>query len=151
MRAQDITSPNTTAITVGTSGSFTVMTTGFPAAALTETGALPNGVTFKDNGNGTGTLSGTSASGTGGAYSITIKATNTAGSPSQPFTLTVNQAPAVTSANGTTFTVGTSGLFAVIATGFPAPALTETGALPSGMAFADNGNGPGKLVGIPAA
>jgi hypothetical protein len=34
---------------------------------LTLTGALPSGVTFTDNGNGTGTLSGTPAAGTGAA------------------------------------------------------------------------------------
>ena len=34
-------------------------TTGFPISALTETGALPTGVTFVDNGDGTATLAGT--------------------------------------------------------------------------------------------
>ena len=36
----------------------------------------PAGVTFVDNGNGTATLSGTPAAGTGGVYSITITAAN---------------------------------------------------------------------------
>ena len=51
-------------------------TTGTPAPSLTETGALPSGVTFKDNGNGTATLGGTPASGTAGVYAITIRAHN---------------------------------------------------------------------------
>ena len=48
---------------VGSPFSFTVTTTGAPAAALTETGALPSGITFTDNGNGTATIAGTAAAG----------------------------------------------------------------------------------------
>ena len=67
-------------------------------------------MTFVDNGNGTATLSGTPAAGTGGTYPLTITASNGVGTPAtQSFTLTVNQAPAITSANSTTFTVGTAG------------------------------------------
>ena len=51
-------------------------TTGFPTATLSETGALPTGVTFVDNGNGTATLAGTPAAGTGGTYPLTITAAN---------------------------------------------------------------------------
>jgi hypothetical protein len=65
---------------VGTAGSFTVTTTGSPAPALGETGTLPSGVTFKDDGNGTATLSGTPAAGTGGVYTLTLTATNGVGS-----------------------------------------------------------------------
>ena len=36
------------------------------------------------------------------------------------------QAPAITSANNTTFTVGTAGTFTVTTTGFPTPTLSET-------------------------
>ena len=59
-----------------TAGTFTVTTTGFPTAALSETGALPTGVTFVDNGDGTATLAGTPAAGTGGTYVLTITAAN---------------------------------------------------------------------------
>ena len=44
-------------------GSYTVTTTGYPAPTITETGALPAGLTFTDNGNGTATISGTPATG----------------------------------------------------------------------------------------
>ena len=48
-------------------------------------------MTFKDNGNGTATLSGIPAAGTAGSYPITIKASNGVGTAaSQSFTLTVN-------------------------------------------------------------
>jgi hypothetical protein len=150
-----ITSANSTTFTVGTAGSFSVTATGTPTPALSESGALPSGVTFHDNGNGTGTLSGTPASGTAGSYAITFKASNGVGTAAtQSFTLTVNNGgtpPAITSANSTTFTVGTAGSFSVTATGTPTPALSESGALPTGVTFHDNGNGTGTLSGTPAS
>ena len=150
--APAITSVNNTTFTIGTAGSFTVTTTGAPTPTLTETGALPSGVTIKDNGNGTATLSGTPATGSASSYPITITVSNGVGSPAnQSFTLTVNQAPAITSANTTTFTVGsTAGSFTVTTTGAPTPTLTETGALPSGVTFVNNGNGTATLGGTPA-
>jgi hypothetical protein len=98
----------------------------------------------------TGVLSGTPAAGTGGTYPITFKATSSSGNTTQNFTLTVDQAPAITSANNTTFTVGAAGTFMVTTTGTPTPSLVETGALPSGVTFTDNGNGTGTLSGTPA-
>lgn len=151
-QAPAITSSNSTTFTVGAASSFTVMTTGFPAPSIAETGALPSGVTFVDNGNGTGTLSGTPAGGSLGTYNISFTATNGVGTPAnQPFTLTVNTAPVITSATSTTFTVGTPGTFSVTATGSPTPSLTETGTLPSGVTFVDNGTGTATLAGTPAA
>jgi large repetitive protein len=132
-----ITSAASTAFTVGVAGSFTVTTTGFPTPGITRTGvALPGGVTFTDNGDGTGTLSGTPAAGTAGSYAITFTAANGAlPNAVQAFTLNVQQPPAITSANNTTFTVGTPGTFTVTTTGFPAPTVSQTGTLPSGVTF----------------
>ncbi len=145
-----ITSASSTAFTAGTAGSFTVTTTGTPTPSLSETGTLPSGVTFHDNGNGTATLSGTASA--AGTFPITITASNGIGSAAtQSFTLTVNQAPTITSASGTTFIAGTSGTFTVTATGTPTPSLSESGALPSGVSFADNGNGTAALSGTPAS
>ena len=154
--APSITSANNTTFTVGTAGSFTVTTVAhFPVAeTISETGALPSGVTFVDNGNGTATLSGTPAAATGGVYVITITASNgVSPNATQSFTLTVNEAPSITSANSTTFKVGTAGTFTVT-TGphFPtAETISETGALPSGVTFVDNGNGTATLSGTPAS
>ena len=51
-------------------------------------------MTFVDNGDGTATLAGTPAAGTGGTYALTITATNgVAPDATQSFTLTVDQAP----------------------------------------------------------
>ena len=48
-------------------------------------------MTFKDNGNGTATLSGTPASGSGGTFALTFSASNGVGAvANQMFTLTVN-------------------------------------------------------------
>jgi hypothetical protein len=147
-----ITSANGTTFTVGAAGTFTVTTTGTPTPSITVTGALPSGVNFTDNGNGTATLAGTPAADTGGTYSLSIKAHNGIGTDAtQTFTLTVDQAPVITSANNTAFTVGTAGTFSVTTTGFPTPGLSETGALPSGVTFTDNGSGTATLAGTPAA
>ena len=144
-----ITSANATTFVVGTPGTFTVTATGFPAPLLSEAGALPAGVTFNP---ATGVLSGTPAAGTGGTYPITFTANNGVGAPAtQNFTLTVNQAPQITSANNTSFPIGTPNTFAVTSTGFPTPSLAETGALPSGVTFVDNGNGTAALAGTPGA
>ena len=150
--APAITSSASTTFTTGTAGTFTVTTTGTPAPAFTESGALPSGVTFVDNGDGTATLAGTPAAGTGGTYALTITASNgIAPDATQSFTITVDEAPAITSGGSTTFTVGTAGTFTVTATGVPTPALMETGVLPSGVTFVDNGNGSATLAGTPAA
>ena len=150
--APGITSPNHTTFTVGSAGSFTVTSCGWPKPSLSESGALPSGVSFVDNGNGTATLSGTPPVGSGGTYLFTITASNGASpNATQQFTLTVDQAPAIGSANQTTFTVGGLGSFAVDGSGFPTPSLSESGALPSGVTFTDNGDGTASLTGTPAA
>ena len=93
-QAPTITSANIVTAVVGTASTFTATATGIPTPSLTETGALPNGVTFTDNGNGTGTLGGTPAAGTGKTYAITFTASNGVGSAaSQSFTLTVDEGP----------------------------------------------------------
>jgi hypothetical protein len=151
-QAAAITSANKASFVVSTNGTFNVTATGVPTPTLSESGALPSGVTFTDNGNGTGTLSGTPAAGTANNYAITFTANNGVGTAAtQSFTLTVGQAPAITSASSTSFTAGTAGTFSITTSGFPAPSLTESGALPSGVTFTDNGNGTAKFSGTPAA
>ena len=59
----------------------------------------------------------------------------------------VVRAPTITSANNTTFAVGSNGSFAVTATGVPTPTLSETGMLPSGITFQP---ATGLLSGTPA-
>ena len=131
---------------MGSAGLFAVKDTGFPTPVLTESGALPSGVTFNA---GAGILGGTPAVGAGGSYPLTFTASNGVGANAiQSFVLTVNQSPAITSANQTIFAVGSAGLFAVKDTGFPTPVLAESGALPSGVTFDANS---ATLGGTPAA
>ena len=102
------TSASSTGFTVGSAGNFSITTAGGGGAVtVTETGSLPGGVTFTDNGDGTATLAGTPAAGTAGAYALTFTADNGGPTPAtQSFTLTVTGAPAITSAAATTFPIG---------------------------------------------
>ncbi len=157
-QAPAITSAGTSTFTTGQADTFSVTSSGFPAAALSESGALPTGVTFIDNGNGTATLAGTPAAGTGGVYSLTVDASNGIGAAAtQTFTLDVDAPPGITSAGTTTFAVGQAGTFSVTTTagtrgGLPGSvALSETGTLPAGVTFTDNGDGTATLAGAPTA
>jgi streptogramin lyase len=144
--APAFTSAGSTSFTAGTAGTFTVTAAGSPAPTLSESGTLPSGVTFDAS---TGVLSGTPAAGSGGTYPITFTADNGVGSgATQAFTLTVTQRAAITSAASTSFAVGKAGSFTVTATGSPAPAVAETGPLPSGVTFDAS---TGVLSGTPAA
>ncbi len=85
-----ITSANHVALPQTLQRSFTVTTTGVPTPTLSMTGALPNGVTFVDNGNGTATLGGTPELGSLGDYPLIITAANGIGSNfDQNFLLTI--------------------------------------------------------------
>ena len=67
---------------------------------------MPAGVTLTP----AGLLSGTPDPGTGGTHNVTLTATNGIGANAvQAFTLTVNEAPAITSANTATFSAGHAG------------------------------------------
>src|SRR6185312_12943710 len=72
------TSAANTAFTYGAAGTFTVATNGVPANTLSESGSLPPGVTFTDNGNNTATIAGTPSK--AGTYAFTITAHNGYGS-----------------------------------------------------------------------
>jgi large repetitive protein len=131
--APAITSADAATFSVGANGTFTVKASGFPAPAVTESGKLPSGVSFDSSAHA---LSGKPAAGTGGAYQVTFTAANGVGSPTvQHFTLSVDQGDAITSRAAATFSEGANSTFTVKATGFPAPVVTETGALPSGVSF----------------
>ena len=84
--APSITSANNASFPAGHLTTFTVTTTGAPQPSISESGTLPSGVKFHDNGNGTATLSGTP--GSAGIFPIQFTAAN--GTPPnavQSFTL----------------------------------------------------------------
>ena len=144
-----ITSNAATVLPAGKPGSFTVTTNSSPTATLRESGALPVGITFTDNGDGTATFAGTAPSRTG-TYPVTITAKNGV-SPTvkQVVLLYVGTLPAITSPQAAQFAVGTAGTFTVTTSGFPPAAITESGALPTGITFTDNGDGTATLAGAP--
>ncbi|WP_025158151.1 beta strand repeat-containing protein [Leifsonia aquatica] len=136
---------------VGASGSFTVVTTGYPVPALSLLGSLPTGVSFADNHDGTATISG-SPSGAAQDYPVTVRATNAGDTVDQALTYVLNQSSAITSPNTATFVAGTPGSFTVTTTGRPTPdPITLSGQLPSGVSFTDNHDGTATLAGTPAA
>jgi beta-glucosidase len=145
------TSNPSTVFRTGSTGSFTVTTNSAPTATLTESGALPTGVTFTDNGDGTATIAGT-APGQTGSYPITITASNgISPTATQKFVLYIGTLPTITSASSAQFVVGTAGSFTVTTTGYPAATLSESGNLPTGVSFHDNGDGTATFTGTPAS
>ena len=135
--------------TDGSAFSFIVRATGAPVPTLAESGTLPQGLTWADNGNGTATLAGTPGVGQGGVYHLTLTANaGTGGTATQSFTLTVSQAPAITSAATATATHGTAFTFTFAASGYPVPSVTHTGTV-RGLTYTTNANGTVTLSGTP--
>jgi len=89
-QAPAITSPSSADLTVGSVSTFTVTTTGYPPPSIGLSGALPPGLTFTDNADGTATITG--APGTAGTYLVTLTAVNGTGSVQQTLTFTVGTA-----------------------------------------------------------
>jgi hypothetical protein len=135
----------------GQPNTFQVVVTGKPTPALSFTGDLPAGVTFQDNGNGTGTLSGTPGPNTSGTYPLVFFAEkNKPHQSSQNFTLTVT-CPGVAVVNPVV-TTGTAGVpFSQTFTqsgGTPPVSFTlNTGTLPPGLTLST----AGVLSGTPTA
>jgi len=116
----------------------------YPIPTVTTSSPLPGGVTLVDNGNGTAGLEGTPAANAGGAYSVTIAATNSLAVLYQTFTLTVYQAPEFTSVANDTIAAGVAMTpFPVTVTGYPVPKLTASG-LPTAVKLVD-----GSIEGTP--
>lgn len=130
--------PTTTVVTSSLNPSISGQQVDFTATVTSATAGTISGiVTFRDGATtlGTGTISGgvatfsTSAL-TVGSHNITAVYggdADFAGSTSAILVQNVNQAPAITSGNSATFSVGTAGTFDVNATGFPAPTYSLTG------------------------
>ncbi|HXQ59659.1 MAG TPA: putative Ig domain-containing protein [Acidimicrobiales bacterium] len=123
----------------------------YPAPTITESGALPAGITFADDGGGTFTIAGTVLPGSEGTYPVTLTATNAVGVATMSFTLEVWWPTTITSGASASATAGVPLSFTVTATGQGPVALSETGPLPAGVTFTDNGNATATLAGTPAA
>ncbi|MCW4385156.1 Ig domain-containing protein [Salinibacterium sp. SYSU T00001] len=141
--APAVTSAPSATFAAGEPGSASISTAGFPAPGLSVEGTLPDGVTFVDNGDGTATLQGTAAAGTGGTHEFSIVASNALGESRQEFTLTVTEAPVITT-GGTgpvRLQVDGSGSLSLAGAGFPAPVFSLVGGgLPAGMSLSSEGH-----------
>ncbi|HET6795407.1 MAG TPA: fibronectin type III domain-containing protein, partial [Acidimicrobiales bacterium] len=98
---------DTAAATTASPFTFTAVVVGAASETITESGALPDGVAFKDNGDGTATLSGTPAKGSAGTYPLHLVARTGTDSVDQAFSLTVANPPAPGFAAGTKVTTST--------------------------------------------
>jgi hypothetical protein len=121
-----LTSSTSATFPVGERADFAVTTTGFPVVAtISSTGTPPADVTFADNGDGTATLSGTPAVGSGGVYVLTLGASNgTSPDATQTLTVTVNEDPVVSlHPADQTVNAGNPASFTAAVSGFPAPTV----------------------------
>lgn len=144
-----MTSPSTAVFTEGSAGSFTVRASGLPRANVLTSDSLPDGLSLTggDENDGTATISGTPAAGTGGRHTIALHLANLLGDTAATLTIEVDAAPAVTSAATAHLGEGATSSFTVTTSGYPAPALSVSGDLPPGIAFTDNGDGTGTFSG----
>jgi hypothetical protein len=146
--AGPITSASAATFTTAKMGRFTVTAPGTPPPTFTEAGKLPFGVSF----SASGIFGGMPSAGTGGSYHITITARNGLGAAvTQPFTLTVHQPAAITTASHATVAHGRHVIFTVRTTGFPTATVRESGTLPPGLKFTAAKNGTATISGTPAS
>ncbi len=145
-RAPVFTSANSATFTVGTNDSFTVSVSGFPAPA-SRAAAMPSRLRSpsrkrqrhrhaqRDAGLGHGRRLQPHLH-RQQRHQPTRR--RHCGRQTQNFTLTVNEAPTITTADNLTVSEGNSVAFPVNADGFPAPTINESGTLPSGVTFGGN-------------
>ena len=127
--------PSGTTLAAGGFFSYTMQATGNPAPSFSMT----SGPTWLSvNGD---VLSGTPPTQAGGmSFSVSVAATNSRGSDSQQFSLTITQqpsAPAITSTEITTAIIGQEYRYTVTTSGFPAATLS-TNTLPAWLSFSGN-------------
>ena len=149
-----ITSPNYKAFVEGEESKFIVEAIGNPSPVIKIEGTLPDGITFKDNGDGSAELSGIPANGSKGEYrELIITAGNGFDSDMQNFRLDIVKSDDIfinfISPDHAAFKVGDYREFLIVVEGIPKPAITLDGSLPDGLTFIDRGNGTAHLFGVP--
>jgi hypothetical protein len=157
-----IISPSTLTGSAGFPFNFLVEATGFPTPTLTiDPGVLVNGLSFRDNRNGTATISGIVPGGVtqhqclifnGGTCGV--HATNSQGTVVQQLTLTFNPAPSASvnlPSPATTFIAGAPNSVTLTSSGASTPVSwqLEAGTAPSWLTLTDNGDGTANLSGTP--
>ena len=131
---------------------FTVTTSGYPAAALSESGTLPAGVTFTDNGNGTGhpgRHAGRRDQGELPDHHHRHQRGEPGGHPVLHPGGGRSTGPAFTSASTATFTLGAPARSRWPPAGTRLATITKKGKVPAGLTLVANGNGTDTLSGTP--
>ncbi|WP_349866110.1 putative Ig domain-containing protein [Leifsonia sp. WHRI 6310E] len=139
--------------TAGQSFGFTVTTDrGYPVPTIAVTGTLPAGLAFVDNGDGTGTISGT-PTGPGGVATLGVSADNgVAPAASAALALTVREVPVVTTAPADQKVVaGAPVVFTAAASGFPAPTAQWSVSTDGGASYAPIAGATATTYGFTAA
>lgn len=137
LAAPSFTSPTETAFTVGTAGSFTLRSDGFRAPAIELEGSLPHGLSFTAGTDGTATIAGTPAAGTGGVHRVEFSASNAVGDDaSQVLELTVRESPSITSSAEVETTLGATINHTITTSAYPAATVTATG-IPGGLSLTE--------------
>jgi hypothetical protein len=94
--APQFVSASTATFVTGRPAGFAITTSGTPTPSVSESGALPPGLTFTADGRGAASLAGTPAAGAGGVYRMTVTAANgNAPDASQSLVVTVEAPPVV--------------------------------------------------------
>jgi hypothetical protein len=157
-----VTSPSTLGGTAGFPVNFQVTTTGLPPISLSVDPALlsPFGLTFTDNGNGSGTISGTpQKSGTqvciliNGNAGCGVVASSSQGTVVQGFGVSMAPAPAASIGppSEATFITNAPNSIVLTSVGAQTPVSWSLGSAPSWLSLTDNGNGTATLFGTPPA
>ncbi len=150
--APSITSETETEQALDLPFTYTVTTNGYPAPTLTKTGALPAGVTFTNNGDGTATIAGTPT--VDGSFTIKVSAKSAAGAAAQNITITVTAVPVFAKISTTKAAVGSPLSLKVKAKGYLPPtfSMPDLGynGLPPGLELMNEGEGTALIAGTPA-
>jgi hypothetical protein len=165
------TSPDILSFMIGVPASFTARVSGagpitlgagLPGAVGATPGQVPAGMTFKDNGDGTGTLSGTPALNAAGCNGVASRGPLTPGGCGfnatqtstnfgllQPVTVTINPPPPAqySGATSASFVQGVPSSFIFLSSGALTHVSWNATGLPTGATFADNGDGTATLAG----
>ena len=140
-----VTGPTSATLRTGRHVSLTYTETSYPPATFNTASGLPAGLTLSPS----GLLSGTPAAHAGGRYNAFIGATNLDLPLGAGLTvhLTVDEPASFGSAGQVTFTAGIRKTFTIRTWGFPAPHLTVSGKLPTGLKLALGRGGTATLTG----
>ncbi len=151
-KAPVFTSPPSVGVLAGHGLSFAVTCAGLPAPRLSESGALPPGLSFRPGADGSASISGSVASGVHGTFGVTLVAENGVGNPVvQHLSIVVStpQPPRFTTSPSTQVQAGSAASITLASFGVPTPALSESGQLPPGLTFSARSNGSAVISGTP--